>query len=313
MIIDTINDRYFAFQQKHTLWRYCYTSFIAHSISRTIFAPLERVKILMQSQNSIINDQLRYQSTSEAFQRIYKEQGLASFWRGNLTNIYRVIPQNFLKFAAYNHFKDVFLSQKDKQYYGYDLLLRNLLLGVCSVFFIQLAIYPFETVRMRQICDQKKYFYPNQFNGFSQCLYKIFKKGGIQQLYKGFFITNICIMPYLVIAYTLQDLIKSQYPTNTQKFEVNTFIYYFGVAGVSALISSLITYPFDTIKRRNMMSGIAGFEKQYKGLFNCINIIYQREGMKGFYGGFTANLFKIVPCLYLQFSIYDNSRILCFE
>ena len=64
-----------------------------------------------------------------------------------------------------------------------------------------------------------------------------------------------------------------------------------GTCGVSALIASLVTYPLDTIKwfylfffdkfgfifnnrRRNMMSGMSGFDRKYKGLFNCVNIIY---------------------------------------
>lgn len=62
-----------------------------------------------------------------------------------------------------------------------------------------------------------------------------------------------------------------------------------------------------------MVNGGLGFEKEYTGMLNCIIKIAQKEGIKGFYAGFYANLVKVVPALGFQFSIYDNTRVLIFE
>ena len=62
-----------------------------------------------------------------------------------------------------------------------------------------------------------------------------------------------------------------------------------------------------------MVNGGIGFEREYKNLFDCVRKMYKNEGIKGFYSGFFANLIKIVPALGLQFSIYDNTRMMIFE
>ena len=59
-------------------------------------APIERVKLIIQTQDS--NPKIRsgevkrYTGIVNCFTRISAEQGIAAFWRGNLTNIIRYFP-----------------------------------------------------------------------------------------------------------------------------------------------------------------------------------------------------------------------------
>jgi len=46
-----------------------------------------------------------------------------------------------------------------------------------------------------------------------------------------------------------------------------------------------------------MVNGGVGFEREYKGVIDCAVKIGQKEGFKGYYGGFIANLVKSVPML----------------
>ncbi|KAJ1926247.1 ADP/ATP carrier protein, partial [Linderina macrospora] len=77
---------------------------ISAGVSKTIVAPIERVKLLLQVQAS--SDQIaadkRYKGIMDAFRRIPAEQGVGSFWRGNLSNVIRYFPTQALNFA----FKD---------------------------------------------------------------------------------------------------------------------------------------------------------------------------------------------------------------
>ena len=70
---------------------------LSGSITKTLVAPLERIKIVLQVQDSSkqvkkknnfknivkIDKQQRYKGIMDCGVRMYREQGFLSFWRGN--------------------------------------------------------------------------------------------------------------------------------------------------------------------------------------------------------------------------------------
>ena len=74
---------------------------ISAAVSKTAVAPIERVKLLLQVQhvNKQVNPNGPYKGMIDCFVRIPKEQGFASFWRGNLANVIRYFPTQALNFA----------------------------------------------------------------------------------------------------------------------------------------------------------------------------------------------------------------------
>ncbi len=66
---------------------------VAAVISKTLVAPIERVKLLLQTQH--VNPALagkEYTGIMNCFTRVAKDEGFKSLWRGNLTNIIRYFP-----------------------------------------------------------------------------------------------------------------------------------------------------------------------------------------------------------------------------
>ena len=81
---------------------------ISAAVSKTVVAPLERVKMLLQIQDAhkgIAADQ-RYKGVVDCFARVNKEQGFLSFWRGNVVNVIRYFPTQALNFAFKGAFVD---------------------------------------------------------------------------------------------------------------------------------------------------------------------------------------------------------------
>ena len=70
-------------------------------MSKTIVAPIERVKLLLQVQDasSSIKPEDRYNGIGDCFSRVIKEQGFGSLWRGNMANVIRYFPTQALNFA----------------------------------------------------------------------------------------------------------------------------------------------------------------------------------------------------------------------
>lgn len=69
---------------------------VAGAISKTVVAPIERVKLLLQTQDSNpkikSGEMARYKGIIDCFARVSSEQGMASFWRGNMANVIRYFP-----------------------------------------------------------------------------------------------------------------------------------------------------------------------------------------------------------------------------
>lgn len=67
-------------------------------ISKTISAPIERIKLLLQNQGESAAISRKYTGIVDCLRRVPKEQGIASFWRGNTANVVRYFPTQALNF-----------------------------------------------------------------------------------------------------------------------------------------------------------------------------------------------------------------------
>jgi solute carrier family 25 (adenine nucleotide translocator) protein 4/5/6/31 len=90
------------------LWNF-FSGGMAGIISKTLAAPIERVKLLLQTEKE--NDKLsrRYNGITDCVKRIWKEEGFIAFWRGNGANVIRYFPTQALNFSfkdAFKHFNN---------------------------------------------------------------------------------------------------------------------------------------------------------------------------------------------------------------
>lgn len=69
-------------------------------ISRTVTAPLDRLKAVLQVTRS--SERVAAMTT---FKRLWKEEGFLALFKGNGTNCLKVIPETSIKFVAYDLLK----------------------------------------------------------------------------------------------------------------------------------------------------------------------------------------------------------------
>jgi hypothetical protein len=85
---------------------------ISAGVSKTLVAPIERVKLLLQTQDAnpkIKSGEIpRYTGIVNCFVRVSAEQGVTSFWRGNAANVIRYFPTQAFNFAFKDTFKSIF-------------------------------------------------------------------------------------------------------------------------------------------------------------------------------------------------------------
>nr|XP_033794768.1 ADP/ATP translocase 4 [Geotrypetes seraphini] len=262
---------------------------VAAAISKTTVAPIERVKLLLQVQHSSkqILPENQYKGMVDCFVRIPKEQGFLSFWRGNLANVIRYFPTQALNFAFKDKYKQLFMSgiNKDKEFWKW--FLANLASGGAAGATSLCFVYPLDFARTRLAADIGKGPAERQFSGLGDCIIKIAKLDGLRGLYQGFGVSVQGIIVYRASYFGCYDTIKGMLPSAKD----TPIIISFFIAQFVTVFSGILSYPFDTVRRRMMMqSGEA--ERQYTGTIDCFVKIFQQEGLKAFFRGAFSNVLR---------------------
>jgi len=276
------------------------TGGISAAVSKTAVAPIERVKLLLQVQDASKTIEKKYTGIIDVFVRVPKEQGFLALWRGNLANVIRYFPTQALNFAFKDTYKNMFMKGVDKKKDPWKFLFANLAsggaAGATSLFFV----YPLDFARTRLAADVGKKG-SREFNGLVDCLAKIAKSDGPIGLYRGFFVSVQGIIIYRAAYFGCFDTIKAMVSTDPKNMN---FFMTWAIAQVVTVCSGILSYPWDTIRRRMMMqSGRADI--MYKNTWDCAVKIVQNEGLKAMYKGALSNVFRGTGGA-LVLTIYDE-------
>lgn len=283
---------------------------VAAAISKTAVAPIERVKLLLQVQHAskqITADQ-RYKGMVDCFVRIPKEQGFLSYWRGNLANVIRYFPTQALNFAFKDKYKQVFLGGVDKKTQFWRYFAGNLASGGAAGATSLCFVYPLDFARTRLAADIGKKGAEREFKGLGDCLVKISKSDGIIGLYRGFNVSVQGIIIYRAAYFGFFDTAKGMLPDPKNTPLVISWL----IAQTVTTVSGIISYPFDTVRRRMMMqSGRAANERMYKSTVDCWAKIAKTEGSGAFFKGAFSNVLRGTGGAFVLV-LYDELRELMF-
>jgi solute carrier family 25 (adenine nucleotide translocator) protein 4/5/6/31 len=267
----------------------------AAAISKTAVAPIERVKLLLQVQDASkqISADKRYKGIMDVLVRVPKEQGFLALWRGNLANVIRYFPTQALNFAFKDTYKRLFLDGVDKKTQFWRFFVGNLASGGAAGATSLCFVYPLDFARTRLAADIGKAAKgggpdSREFKGLGDCLVKILKSDGIVGLYRGFFVSVQGIIIYRASYFGCFDTVKAMVAKDPKN--VNFFMAWM-IAQVVTVSSGILSYPWDTIRRRMMMqSGRA--DVLYKNTWDCTVKIVKNEGFKALFKGAFSNVLR---------------------
>jgi solute carrier family 25 (adenine nucleotide translocator) protein 4/5/6/31 len=270
---------------------------VSGAVAKTITAPIERVKLIIQTQDS--NPKIRsgevprYTGIVNCFTRVHAEQGMAAFWRGNGTNIIRYFPTQAFNLAFKDKIKSMFPKFNKKTHaaanFGVNLASGGLA-GAGSL----VIVYPLDYARTRLASDVGSG--KRQFSGLLDCLRKTASgPSGFLSLYNGFGVSVAGIIPYRGAYFGVFDTLSDYNPyaksDNTLLRATTTFV----CAQSAALTAGYVSYPFDTVRRRlQMQSDKPKTEWMYANTTDCFKKIARDEGMTAFFKGAGANALRTV-------------------
>ncbi|KAJ1337062.1 hypothetical protein BSLG_006822 [Batrachochytrium salamandrivorans] len=302
---------------------------VAGAISRTVTAPLDRLKVLLQTQT--------YQPKTsyldfliESVRKIYKDGGIMSFYRGNGLNILKIFPESALKFFVFEYSKDIIRSMSSNPEAEDSLGVGGrFIAGGIAGLVSQFAIYPIEITKTRmmsQITNGAPHKLARlQLTGqlhkdstISATVRHMWAEGGLRAFYRGCIPALVGIVPYAGIDLAVFETLKQSYISwsraqNYQDFPIGStphlstpIILLFGM--MSGTCGAVLVYPLSLVRTRLQAQGTPSHPTFYKNSFDVIRKTVAKEGFFGFYKGLTPTLFKVLPAVSISYWVYEKSK-----
>jgi len=258
----------------------------AAGVSKTVAAPIERVKLLIQTQGRLLELQLietPYKGVADCFKRTIAAEGFGSLWRGNLANVIRYFPTQAFNMAFKEYFKTLFPWKKEKD--GYlKWFAGNLgsggLAGAASL----CLVYHLDYARTLLANDLKgKGGGERKYGGLVDVYKKTIAAEGPGGLYKGFVTSVQGIVMYRGFYFGLYDTFKELAPWDAK--DPTNFLLNFGLGYGCTVTAGIISYPWDTVRRRMMM-------QKFESSAACWSKIIREDGAKSLFNGAFANILR---------------------
>lgn len=258
-------------------------------VSKTIAAPIERIKMVIQNEGEMIRRgtiQESFGGIGGAAGYIMKNEGFAAFWRSNFTNCLRYFPTQALNFAFKGRIKAMFKSAPGESYAM--KFTKNIAAGGVAGGLSLCFVYSLDYARTKLANDMKsgKGGGEREYSGLIDVYKKTLKSDGFVGLYRGFNISFVGIFVYRGLYFGLYDSVIPMIGDDVHpavKFTVGYIV---------TVVSGLASYPIDTIRRRMMMTSGGSKELMYKGSIDCAVQTMKNEGAMAFMKGAGANILR---------------------
>ncbi|KAG1474109.1 hypothetical protein G6F56_000545 [Rhizopus delemar] len=311
---NTTHHSLFPFLHKDILW--ANRTVIAASAAAVVGVisgyPFDSVKTRLQTQH--------YDSILACVKQTYKEEGVRGFFRGVVPPLITVSIIKSISFSVYERSKE--LAKKTQplifdQRSIMSTMVVSTAAGSVSGAFIAALSCPFELVKI-----QKQLEYLLQASSISTGDLTMvrptneLKPTVNRTVGAGLPVTPTSIPPlprdirdavgtgvyfggYETTKYILSELQNTSAGPGTQ----------FLAGGICGIMCWLVVFPLDLVKSL-IQKEILQTKPKYGNTKNCVQDIYRRGGLSGFYRGITVTLIRAFPIHSLNFLVYEQTLVL---
>ncbi|XP_039043209.1 mitochondrial carrier protein CoAc1-like [Hibiscus syriacus] len=286
---------------------------VAGAIAKTTIAPLERIKILLQTRTDGFQSLGVYQS----LRKVLKHEGVMGFYKGNGASVIRIIPYAALHFMTYEQYRGWMLD--NCTFFGSGPVV-DLLAGSASGGTAVLCTYPLDLARTKlayQVVDTRtklnsgmKSLYPRPaYSGIRDVLTSVYREGGLRGLYRGVGPTLAGILPYAGLKFYIYEVIKTHVPEEQQK----SIVMNLSCGAMAGLLGQTFTYPLDVVRRQmqvgSLQSSTIPGDARFRNTYDGLTTIVHNQGWRQLFAGLSINYIKIVPSVAIGFAAYDMMKV----
>lgn len=282
-------------------WQTLIAGGVAGAVSRTLTAPFDRLKIIMQYLGS------RHRlSVINGYRYLIKEGGVQSLWRGNGINVLKIIPETAFRFAFFEETKKLLKRLQNKDINTETTIAERFTAGAVAGFVSQTIVYPLDVLKVR-LCLRRS----GEYSHWSSTIKRIYQLEGPKAFWRGYILNQIGIIPYAGFDLACYESLKRLYITTHNNQEAPTYIV-LGCGALSSFTGQLVTYPIALVRTRRQGQIVPLPNQDQTKAHPLLSAprmfkeIWKTEGLVGFYRGLVPNMLKVIPSVSISYLIYEN-------
>ncbi|XP_048845236.1 solute carrier family 25 member 24, like [Brienomyrus brachyistius] len=262
------------------IWKYIFAAGLADAMSRTLTAPIDRLKTQLQVYGS--------KTMSPSFKEV-RFGAFKSMWQGNMVNVLKGTPQSTLQYVIYSQMKShtqaAECSLTVPQRFG---------LGCLSGAAAHAVFYPLEVLKVRLNLQPV-----GTSAGVLGCARALYHSERLSAFYRGFRPSVMCMIPYAGVECAVHQSIISWAKTDpANSDESKLFLFSF----VAFACGQTASYPLAVIRTQQQAQALSVNPKASSAL-QGLQSIYTAFGIRGFYNGMGASFVKALPCAILNYTL----------
>lgn len=293
-------------ERKHNMLEIMVFNYFPCAASSTLLAPLNRAKVILQIQSLLPKtDSL---NARQVISQIIKEEGISSLFKGNGAYSMKILAGLGARTIFFDRFKYKTNTIKDKiQSLKYKIIGINFILdSICAISASAICLlmtHPYDLayariagsmkVETNTTSNYKKIkdcFHFNENNVGNNFILKKYYHGLGPAAIQSLVFSSATLLGYQMI-----------YRFNKSDNE-KSYMITLGGPSLVAFVASVLSYPFDTLKRQMQVNGARGFQSKFGDLNQ--SMINLRLNFKSYYSGFTLHIMRSIPLAPLQYLIF---------
>ncbi|KAJ5397977.1 hypothetical protein N7509_006090 [Penicillium cosmopolitanum] len=301
---------------------------IAGVVSRTITAPLDRLKVYLIAQTGVKNSAVRAakegaplaaagdasKTLFDALRELWRAGGMRSLFAGNGLNVVKVMPESAIKFGAYESAKRFFARMEGHNDTKRLLPTSQFLSGGIGGMVAQCFVYPLDTLKFRMQCSTVE----GGLRGnklIAATARKVWNANGLFGFFRGLPLGLMGMFPYAAIDLTTFEYLKRALLARQARIKqcheddipLNNFVTG-AIGALSGGLSASVVYPLNVMRTRLQAQGTVLHPSTYASIGDVARKTLETEGPRGFYKGLTPNLLKVAPAVSISYVVYENSK-----
>ncbi|OQR79803.1 mitochondrial carnitine/acylcarnitine carrier protein-like, partial [Tropilaelaps mercedesae] len=205
--------------------------------------PLDTIKVRLQTMpRPRFGEPPLYTGTWDCIKKTFAQGGIRVFYKGMAAPLSSVALANAFYFLGYSIGKRV--QQKQNEPLTYH---QTILAAMSAAVFMTPVTIPTDRVKcLLQVQNQPG---AQRFKGPIDCLWNLYKAGGIKNLYRGGSAATLLEMPASAVYFSVYEGVKNL-PGDQESYVTRVLL----AGGLAGALSWVVTLPLDMIKSRLMTS-----------------------------------------------------------
>ncbi|KAJ9466430.1 putative mitochondrial carrier [Diplonema papillatum] len=264
-------------------------------IAKTATAPMQRVVILQQLRR------VEGKKVAEVLRGVVSREGVSSLWAGNLVTVVHRFPYSGLSFMLYESVKAGLRSVRSRTgqkqpapdaalYTTSERMLAGCIAGGGAV----TLTYPLDTIRTHLTGNTRR-------SSILRVVAEIARTQGPAGFYRGLSVSVVQKIPEVALQMCVYESVKERLLSRVGLSKTAAVL----LAAAAAGVTSLLTYPFDVVRRQLQVDTRDVYQKSTA---RCVAQLTAAHGVSALWAGARAELCRTLPFVVVMWASLESIR-----